>query len=152
MKPSIRKIALAALILLPTLSFAAEHSGDAAEKPHKIVFQVVMDGPEKWEGAFRNVENVIKELGAETTEIEVVAHSKGLGMLLAKTYAEHPEMKEKLDELHANGVVFVACENTMKRKGVEKKDLVEIATTVPSGVAEVVLKQEAGYSYIKAGD
>ncbi|MGH7937542.1 MAG: hypothetical protein ACRD5Z_25205 [Bryobacteraceae bacterium] len=39
----------------------------------------------------------------------------------------------------------------MKRKGIGKDQLLPIATTVDSGVAEVVRKQEAGWSYIKSG-
>lgn len=109
-----------------------------------------IDGEEKWQGALRNVENVQKALGAKTTKIEVVTHGKGVGMLLAKTSAEKPELKTKLDQLHGAGVV-IACENTMKREKLEKKDLVELSTTVDSGVSEVIRKQEEGFAYIKSG-
>jgi intracellular sulfur oxidation DsrE/DsrF family protein len=49
------------------------------------------------------------------------------------------------------GVVFAACENTMKRKNLTKADLFDFATTVDAGVAEVVRRQEAGWSYVKSG-
>jgi intracellular sulfur oxidation DsrE/DsrF family protein len=39
----------------------------------------------------------------------------------------------------------------MKKKNVRKDDLLPLATTVDSGVAEVVRKQEAGWSYVKSG-
>jgi len=32
-----------------------------------------------------------------------------------------------------------------------EKDLVELSTTVDSGVSEVIRKQEEGYAYIKSG-
>jgi intracellular sulfur oxidation DsrE/DsrF family protein len=32
-----------------------------------------------------------------------------------------------------------------------KEELLKVAGTVPSGVAEVILKQESGWSYLKAG-
>jgi intracellular sulfur oxidation DsrE/DsrF family protein len=55
-------------------------------------------------------------------------------------------------ELANAGVSFAACENTMRRGlNVSRSDLLPVAVTVPSGVAEVVLKQEAGWSYLKAG-
>jgi intracellular sulfur oxidation DsrE/DsrF family protein len=38
----------------------------------------------------------------------------------------------------------------MRRKGVSKDQLVPFATTTDSGAAEVVRKQEAGWSYIKS--
>ena len=151
MKAFLTILAAAAFAALPCHSIAAEPEKPTADKTHKVVFEVAMEGAEKWHGALRNVENVQKALGAKTTKIEVVTHGKGVGMLLAKTSAENAELKAKLDQLHASGVVFAACENTMKREKLEKKDLVELSTTVDSGVSEVIRKQEVGFSYIKSG-
>ncbi|MBA3883868.1 MAG: hypothetical protein H0X73_14470, partial [Chthoniobacterales bacterium] len=50
-----------------------------------------------------------------------------------------------------DGVVFSACENMMKKKNVTKEQLLPFATTTDSGIAEVIRKQEAGWSYIKSG-
>jgi intracellular sulfur oxidation DsrE/DsrF family protein len=52
---------------------------------------------------------------------------------------------------HEAGVVFAACENTMKKQNVTKEQLMPFVITVDSGVAEVVRKQEAGWAYIKGG-
>ena len=41
----------------------AELEKQPADKMHKIVFEVSIDGAEKWQGALRNVENVHKSLG-----------------------------------------------------------------------------------------
>ncbi|HZL43528.1 MAG TPA: DsrE family protein [Verrucomicrobiae bacterium] len=120
-------------------------------KIHKVVFEVALDGAEKWLGALRNIENVQKALGAQTTRIEVVAHGKGIGMLLTKTSDANLEMTATLEKLHADGVVFAVCENTMKKMQITKDQLVLLATTVDSGVSEVIRKQEAGYAYIKSG-
>jgi intracellular sulfur oxidation DsrE/DsrF family protein len=150
MKTLLKTIALAALTALPLTTMTAEPEKSSADKAHKVVFEVSIDGAEKWQGALRNIENTRKELGKETI-IEVVTHGKGVGMLLVKTSVENAELKAKLEQLHADGVVFAACQNTMKREKLEKKDLVELSTTVPSGVSEVVRKQAAGYAYIKSG-
>jgi intracellular sulfur oxidation DsrE/DsrF family protein len=144
-------IILAALIALPLTVMTAEPEKQPGGKIHKVVFEVAIDGAEKWLGALRNVENVQKALGAKTTRIEVVAHGKGIGMLLAKTADANPEMKATLEKLHADGVVFAVCENTMKKMQITKDQLVLLATTVDSGVSEVIRKQEAGYAYIKSG-
>lgn len=151
MKILLKTLSLAALTALPLTAITAEPVKPAADKTHKVVFEVAIDGVEKWAGALRNVENVQKALGAKTTKIEVVTHGKGVGMLLAQTSADDAELKAKLEKLHADGVVFAACENTMKREKIEKKDLIELTTTVDSGVSEVIRKQEEGYAYIKSG-
>lgn len=83
----------------------------------------------------------------ETTEIEVVVHGKCLGLILKTNEA----MRERLQSVSGAGVRFAACENTMRRMSLKMEDLMTFATTVDSGVAEVVRKQEAGWSYIKSG-
>ncbi len=150
MKTLLKTLATA-LALLPLTAMTAESEKAASNKTHQVVFEVTSDGPEKWQGALRNVENAHKSLGAKAGKLVVVTHGKGLGLLIAKNAAEHPEMKEKLAKLHADGVVFAACENTMRRDKIEKKDLIEQATTVDSGVGEVIRKQGDGFSYIKIG-
>ncbi len=145
MKSSRLLIVLLALLIGP-FSHAQESKAPGSSGQHRIIFEVTMEGPEQWTAVLNNVENVRTAFGA-TTEIEVVAHSKGLGLLLAKGNMLTDRMKTLTD----GGVVFAACENTMKKKNVSKDQLVPFATTTDSGVAEVVRKQEAGWSYIKSG-
>lgn len=152
MKTLLKTIVLAALFSLPLTGMSAEPTKQTTNQMHKVVFELAMDGAEKWGASLRNVENVRKSLGSKSTMIEVVAHGKGIGMLLATTAAANPEMKATLEKLHANGVVFAVCENTLRRMQITKDRLVPLATTVDSGVSEVIRKQEAGYAYIKSGE
>lgn len=152
MKTLLKTIALAALFALPLPVMTAEPTKQPTNPMHKVVFEVTMDGAEKWKAALRNVENVQKSLGAMTTKIEVVTHGKGIEMLLATTAAANPEMKATVEKLHTSGVVFAVCENSLRRMQITKDQLVPLATTVDSGVSEVIRKQEAGYAYIKSGE
>ncbi len=120
---------------------------DAAPGLHRVVIEVNVDGPEAWDGILNNVENARIALGADNTHIEVVAHGKGLGLLLASNIAS----SERIAALAQAGVVFAACENTMRRKNVSKDALLPRTITVDSGVAEVIRKQEAAWSYLKGG-
>jgi intracellular sulfur oxidation DsrE/DsrF family protein len=151
MKALTNIITLAAIIALPLTAMTAEPEKQPDTKIHKVVFEIAIDGAEQWLRALRNVENVQKALGAESTRIEVVSHGKGLGMLLAKTVSMNPDIKVTLEKLHATGVVFSVCENTMNKMQINKDQLVPFATTVDAGVSEVIRKQAAGYAYIKSG-
>ena len=131
---------------LCALALATINAQTESTKTHRVVFEVTMAGAEQWTAVLNNVENLRQSLG-DGTEIEIVAHSKGLGMLVAK---DNP-LTERMKKISETGVVFAACENTMKKKNVTKDQLVPFATTTDSGVAEVVRKQEAGWSYIKSG-
>jgi intracellular sulfur oxidation DsrE/DsrF family protein len=88
-----------------------------------------------------------KSFGVEHTEIEVVGHNAGLGMMLLKDV----ELSDRMKKLAHGGVILAACENTMRMKRVTQADLLPFVTTVDSGVAEVVRKQEAGWAYLKSG-
>jgi intracellular sulfur oxidation DsrE/DsrF family protein len=45
----------------------------------------------------------------------------------------------------------VACENTLIERKIPKENIIPLAGFVKMAVAEIILKQEQGWSYIKAG-
>lgn len=116
-------------------------------KKHRVVFEVNVDGAEQWQGILNNVENLQNAFGIDTTDIEVVTHGKGLGLMLKTNEA----MRERLQFISTAGVGFSVCENTMHRLKLKKEDLAPFAKMVDAGVAEVVRRQEAGWAYIKSG-
>jgi intracellular sulfur oxidation DsrE/DsrF family protein len=120
------------------LSFAAN------AQTHKVVIQLNTSDTLVWHGALKNISNLQTALGT-STQIEVVAHGAGISILVdGKT-----TQKAKIAELAASGVLFKACENTIRERKIDRTTILPQAGTVPSGVAEVVLKQEAGWAYLK---
>jgi intracellular sulfur oxidation DsrE/DsrF family protein len=83
-----------------------------------------------------------------TTQIEVVCHGPGLDMLLS----DRTIVEEKIKSLHDRGVIFNACEFSIKERKLEKSKIIMIAGFVPAGIIEIVSKQEQGWNYIKAGN
>ncbi|UAJ13141.1 DsrE family protein [Aquirufa lenticrescens] len=129
--------------LLLTL-FVALISFAANAQTHKVVVQLNTSDTLVWHGALKNISNLQTALGP-TTQIELVAHGSGIGILIdGKT-----TQKAKIAELAATGVLFKACENTIRERKIDRSTILTQAGTVPSGVAEVVLKQEAGWAYLK---
>lgn len=139
-----RILALLALALASVGALAASPAGGTA---HRIVFEVTSAAPEAWNGLLNNVENVRRAFGEAQTEVEVVIHGQALGFLKPGD----PQLGVRMKQLAESGVVFAACENTMRRQKVTKADLLPFVTTVDSGVAEIVRKQEAGWSYVRIG-
>lgn len=130
---------------LAAASLAPRVFGEGTKAPHhRVIFELTSDDAQAWDGLLNNVENVQKALGP--TSIEVVAHGKGLAML---TSAKSAPVQARLKQTAETGVLFAACENTMRKQSVKKDDLVPFAKTVDSGVAEVVRKQESGWSYLR---
>ena len=130
-------------ILLSTLILAFV-SLSASAQSHKVVVQLNTSDTLVWQGALKNISNLQTALGA-STQIELVAHGSGISILIdGKT-----TQKTKIAELAATGVLFKACENTIRERKIDRATILQQAGTVPSGVAEVVLKQEAGWAYLK---
>ena len=115
------------------------------KKAHQIVIELTSSDPQEWEKLVNNAENLIRALGESATMVEIVSHGDGLQILLKST-ANRPE--ERMQKLSKIGVVFAACENTMRRMDITPGDLVPYAEPIDSGVAEVVRKCEEGWSYI----
>jgi len=116
------------------------------EKVHHVVMQLNTADTAAWSGVLGNIKN-FQKVWPGKVQIEVVVHGKALNFLVASK----SHLIEDIDALSKKDVQFSACENTMNKYGITKSMLVNSANTVPSGVVELILKQEAGWGYLKAG-
>jgi intracellular sulfur oxidation DsrE/DsrF family protein len=141
-------IAAFAILTTGVLVHAQQNTAqNGAPAKHRVVFQMNMPS-DSWNQLLGNVGNIQKAFGAEGVQIEVVFYGKGLRALL-KTNTEY---EERLKKLAADGVILGACQNTMRIQKVTSADIFPFATEVDSGVAELVRKQEAGWTYLRAGE
>lgn len=112
---------------------------------HKIIFQLSTNDTMAHKSLMKQLNNITTV--APTTKIEVVCHGPGLEILIT----EKSIVQEKIKQLKAIGVNFVACEFTMKEKNVSIEKIIPEAGFVKAGIIEIISKQEQGWSYIKAG-
>jgi intracellular sulfur oxidation DsrE/DsrF family protein len=136
------RILLVILALLAVSLPGMLQAGDA----YRAVFELTSDNPKQWTAVLNNVENLRKALPG--TSVEVVAHGPGLQLLMRE---HNSEVAARMEDLAKQGVVFAACQNTMKRMNVSPDQLSPFAQTVDSGVAEIVRKQQAGWAYLRSG-
>jgi intracellular sulfur oxidation DsrE/DsrF family protein len=115
-----------------------------AQKEHRIVFDFTKNDTASFAVVIRHASN-IKSLNSNS-RYEIVCHGPGLDMLIAGKTTVANEIRELAEKYN---VVFAACEATMKRRGIEKSQLVTQATTVPAATLEISSKQQEGWSYIK---
>ena len=135
-----KAIALISLLLVTSLASAA---GDA-----RVVYHI-NEGVDKATDVLRNVRN---HLGADPkAKIVVVGHGPGINFML-----EGAEDKNKnpfnvaMEELAGKGVEFRVCKNTLTSRNIPESKVVQPATIVPSGVAEIGrLQAQEGYVYLK---
>lgn len=127
---------LALLFLMLGLSGQAKH--------HRVVIEVNVPGTNAYNFVLGNVEHIREAFAPEPVDIEVVCHGPGLDMLLNSSSVAPRVAKDA-----KSGVVFAACRNTIKGRHIDPHHLPKFIVVVPSGTAEVVRKQEAGWSYLK---
>ncbi len=90
--------------------------------------------------------NLLKGFGSDPYEVELVAFGPGI-MILKSNSAVAKDIKAMQDKK----VQFMACENSMKFHNLTLADLLSDVHPVPSGIVELVTKQEQGWIYIKGG-
>ena len=139
---------LAVLALGLTGTALAQTPPAAAPVKHKVVFQMNVADNDSWNQLFGNIGNAQRAFQKDGIQIEVVFYGKGITALL-KT---NTQFEERLKKAAADGVVLGACQNTMRLRKIASEDIFPFSTEVDSGVAEIIRKQEARFSYIRAGE
>lgn len=130
-------------LLLLTVPALAQSKTRA--KQHRIVFHLATADTLAYRALTKQLSNVLAYW--PTASLEVVVHNKGIGFMRRDQSVFEPEIQA----LKNKGVVFAVCENTMKQQKLTKDQILPQAIYVPVGLAELVIRQEEGWSYIKAG-
>lgn len=114
-------------------------------KQHRIVFHLATNDTLTYKGLIRQLNNLTALW--PTASIEVVTHSYGIDIMRK----DRSKLEADIQALKNKGVAFTVCQNTMKSQKLTPEHMLPQAIFVPNGLAELVLKQEEGWSYIKVG-
>lgn len=115
-----------------------------ADEKAKMVIQVSDNDSGKWNLALNNASNIQKDLGKDNVELEIVAFGPGIGMLKADS-----EVGNRVAEAVESGVKVMACQNTMRKQNLKKDDMLSSVGYVPSGVVEILKKQQQSFTYLR---
>ena len=134
------------LTLVGTSPLLAQQTDGVVDlKKHKIVMQFSDSDSVSQASVVGQVKNI--RTAWPNAQVEVVCHGPGLDLLIAAK----SKAASQVAECSGKGVVFAACNNTMKRRNVKKEDLLGSAQVVPSALIEITLKQEKDWAYVKGG-
>lgn len=111
---------------------------------YSVIFHV--DEMNKWKLVLANTQNLINALHEDTLTIEILANSEAVKYLIQANLNEDDLLV--LDNLSKN-ITFSACNNSLKSLSIEPNSLLSYVKIVPSGVAELTIKQHAKFAYIK---
>ena len=143
MKASYTSTAILILLSMPAI---AQQNADVVDmKKHKIVIQ--FNDPDSASQVRINLQVGNIRAAWPNADVEVVCLGGGIEMLMtAKS-----KVGKAITDWSAKGVIFAACNNTMKMRNVKKEELLSQAVVVPSAIIELTLKQESGWAYFKGG-
>ena len=149
--------------LLPTVNAHAVEESPAAtqdnvaddelkfpgeDSNNKLVYQF-NESDESYQLAVLNtIRNMLRKYG-DDIKIVVSAMGPGIHILLKEPGVPViPAIRDQVKSLAFYGVEFHACGNTMITLHKEAKDIVDFATVVEAGVADLMELQQQGYAYI----
>jgi uncharacterized protein len=123
----------------------AANNLDSKEQSYKIVFQLAS-------GDTLVHKSIMRQLGNITSvdpnlQIEVVCHGPGIDLI----HKDNSKFGHKVKEFSDKGIVFNACEFTLKERQISKEKILPEAKFVRSALLHIVKLQTEGWSYIKAG-
>ena len=127
-------------LALPPLAMA-----QTATTKNRALFQVTDNDPARWTLVLNNMQNLREGVGDEPLEIELVAYGPGINMLKSDS-----PMKQRIADALKSGVKVNACQNTMNGMKLTPADMLPEIGYVPSGVVEVMRKQQQGWAYIRS--
>jgi hypothetical protein len=133
------------ILSILALVFAGSFAWAQQSPEHRIVFQHTTADTTAQKALMKQLGNMLSV--SPTTQIEVVCNGPGLNMLVAQS----SRVSEKLAGFAARGVVFNACQFSMKERKVAPEQLLPSVKQVPAGIIYIVTKQEEGFHYIKSG-
>ena len=116
-----------------------------AHAQHKIIWEMSGGDTAQQRVLYNQINNVLAE--APDTKIEVIFHSHAVYAMLKDT----GYFKTQINTLYKQGVVFAVCNNSLKKRNIDKARVIPEAIIVPVAMLEIVQKQEEGRAYIKAG-
>jgi intracellular sulfur oxidation DsrE/DsrF family protein len=118
----------------------------AQQRQHRIVFDFTKADTASFNMMMRQAKNILNATG--NAQLEIVCHGPGLDMVMKEKTTVQAEIEELSGKYN---VVFAACEATMRRRGVDKSQLLPLTVTVPLANLEFSSRQQDGWAYIKAG-
>jgi len=150
-------VLFSAALLLPVSSYAvddqsSEEQGElkfpGEETNNKLLYHFNKSDETYQLAVLNTIRNMLRKYG-DDIKIVVSVMGPGIHMLLKDPGVPViPAVRDQVASLAFYGVEFHACGNTLITLHKDEKDVVDFATVVEVGVADLMELQQQGYAYI----
>lgn len=128
------------------LSLANMNAMAVEQVKHRLLIQVSEDSIERLMAALNAAKFVQAQYGAPNVEIEIVVYGPGVQTL--KYYAPRP-IPDRVKQEKYNGIRILVCDYSMRAAKLRPSDMLREVSYVPSGVVEIMEKEQLGWTYIQ---
>ena len=135
-----KRILALACVALVSLGFVRSQQSH----PYRVVFDLTSRDTLDQKAVLRWLKEV--STTAPDAKMEVVMYAKGFELVMPERSLFAAEVKEALKNPN---IAFRVCAIALKNNSVEKSQLLPGVQTVPDGIHEIVMKQQADWGYIK---
>ena len=110
-----------------------------------------VDEPDKWELALNNANNLLEDRGEAEVIVEILANGPAVNVFGCSRVVNGAceKLIRQMESLAARNVRFSVCRNALRANSIAEESLPGFITVVPTGITELLLKQENGFFYIK---
>jgi uncharacterized protein len=115
-------------------------------KNYKAIIQLTSSDPKVHRSTIRQIRNLMAHLH-DQVEVRIVCHGASMPFCVRDSNTLEEEIVMLLDR----GVSIGACHNMLVANNTEPTSLIDGIEVIPSGMAELVILQQEGWSYLKAG-
>lgn len=115
-------------------------------KTYKAIIQLTSDDPKVHRSMVRQIGNLFAHLGS-AVDVRIVCHGASVPFCVAAGNALAEEIRSLIDQR----ATIAACRNMLVSNNVDTTALIDGIEVIPSGIAELVILQQEGWSYVKAG-
>ncbi|GAA4195903.1 MULTISPECIES: DsrE family protein [Pedobacter] len=117
-------------------------TGAVAKKKSYKALYVLNSAEEKHiSGTLRNINNALEDPRLKgKLEVELIAFGDGVAV-----YRKDGKFLEQLNLLKSKGVILAQCENTVRERKIDKSDLFDFISYVPSGNGEIIIRSAEGW-------
>ena len=136
-KISLLLIGLASIFFVKPLHAQKDfHGAKATLKHYKSLYILDEGDTNKITGTLRNINNALEDPRLKgKLEVELIVFGNGVSV-----YKKSEPYEKQLKDLQSKGVLLALCENTVRKKHIDKNTLYPFISYVPSGNGEIIIR------------
>lgn len=113
-------------------------------KSYNALYILNSNDDKKIKATLRNLDNALEDPRLKgKLHVELIAFGDGVSVFMKSNPYE-----ETLKKLQEKGVVLAQCSNTVRERKIDKNDLFDFISYVPSGNGEIILREYEGWATV----